>query len=108
MQLLAPAQDGVQPVVAAARVATGAGVAFVAGAGDIVEIGATRPLHEIAADRRGVAKLCGGAGQERLGDGGKAPREIAIVGKIGIADQRTDAHAAVGQGPRCGRDREDG
>ena len=94
---LAPAQDGVQPVVAAAGVAAGAGVAFVAGAGGVVEISAARPLQEIAADGRGVAKLRGGSGQQRLGDRGKAPREIAIVREVGVADKRADAHAAVGK-----------
>jgi hypothetical protein len=95
--VLAPAQDGVQPVVAAACVAPRAGRAFVAGARDIVEIRAARPLHEIAADGGGITKLRGGPRQERLGDGRKAPREIAIVREIGITDQRTDAHAAIGK-----------
>ena len=56
MQLLAPPEHGVQPVLAAARVAARAGLALVAGAGDVVEVGAARPLQEIAADRRGIAQ----------------------------------------------------
>ena len=63
----------------------------------IVEIGASRPLQEIAADRRRVAQLRRGSGQKRFGNGRKALGEIAIVGKIGVADQRADAHAAVGK-----------
>ena len=94
---LAPAQYGMKPVVAAVGVAAGAGIAFVAGARGIVKIRAARSLQEVAADGRGIAKLRGGAGQKRLGDRRKAPREIAIMGEIGIANQRPDAHAAVGQ-----------
>ncbi len=63
----------------------------------IVKICASRPLQEIAADGRGIAQLRGGAGQKRFGHGRKAPGEIAIMGKIGIANQRADAHAAIGK-----------
>ncbi len=94
---LAPAQYGGQPVVAATGVAARARTAFVAGAGDVVEVGAARSLHEIAADRCSIAKLRGGSGQERLSNRRKAPRKIAIVGEIGIADQCANPHAAVGK-----------
>jgi hypothetical protein len=93
----ASSQYGVEPVVAAAGVAAGPGLAFVAGARRIIKIGASRPLQEIAADRRRIAQLCRGAGQKRFGNGRKAPGEMAIVGKIGVAHQRADAHAAIGK-----------
>src|ERR1700730_10333490 len=54
---LAPAEHGVQSVLAVAGIATRARFAFVAGAGDVVEISASRPLQQIAADGRGIAKL---------------------------------------------------
>src|ERR1700684_2263101 len=62
---LAPPQYGVKPVVAAAGVAARTGIALIAGAGDIVEVRAARPLQQIAADRSGVAKLRRSSGQKR-------------------------------------------
>ena len=57
----APSQHRMQPVVAAAGVTARTGRAFIAGAGDVVEIGAAGPLQQIAPDRGGVAKLRRGA-----------------------------------------------
>ena len=54
---LAPAEYGVQSVLAVASIATRARFALVAGAGDVVEISASRPLQQTAADCRGIAKL---------------------------------------------------
>src|SRR5258708_4060271 len=48
---LAPAEYGVQSVLAAAGIAAGVRLAFVAGAGGVVEISASRSLQQIAADR---------------------------------------------------------
>jgi len=87
----------VQPVVAVTRVAARTGIAFIAGTGSVVEIGAAGPLQEIAADRSGVAKLRRRSGQERFGDGRKAPGEGAIVSEIRIADECADPHPAVGE-----------
>src|SRR5260221_201471 len=94
---IAPAQHGVQSVLAAVGIATGARLALVAGAGDVVEIPASRPLKQIAADRRGIAKLRRGAGQKRLGDRGIGAGEIRVMREIGIANERADADAAIGQ-----------
>ncbi len=47
--LLGPAKDGVEAVLAAERVAAGAGFALVAGAGRVVEIRAAGALQEVAA-----------------------------------------------------------
>ena len=90
---LAPSQYGVQPVVAAAGVAARAGSAFVAGAGNVVEIGAAGPLHEIAAHGGGIAKLCGRSRQERLGDG------YMSVDKSAKVKGRVIPPALIG--PRC-------
>ena len=91
-----PAQHRVQSVLAVTGIASRARFALVAGARDIIEISASRPLQQIAADGRGIAKLCGGARQERLGNCGIGAGEIRIVREIGIANQRTDADAAIG------------
>ena len=84
-------------VLAAAGVAAGAGVAPVAGAGGVLEIGAAGALHQVAADGRGVAQLRRGARQQRLGDQREGGCEGAVVGEVGVADQRADPRAAVGQ-----------
>src|ERR1700694_1380419 len=62
---LAPPQYRVQPVVAAAGVTARAGIAFIAGTRDVVEVCTARPLQEIAADRGGIAKLRGRSRQKR-------------------------------------------
>src|SRR6266702_1034659 len=54
---LAPAEHGVQPILAVASSAPSSRLAFVAGAGDIVKIPASRSLQEIASDGGGIAKL---------------------------------------------------
>src|ERR1700722_2387067 len=62
------AEHGVVAVEAASRVAAVSGRAFVAVRGIVVKIDAAGALHEIAADRRHVADLRGGASQDRLGE----------------------------------------
>ena len=94
---LAPAEHRMLSGVAAARLAAGARLAFVAGAGDVVEIGASRALQKIAADRRGVAKLRRGAGKQRFGDRRKASREGWVMREIGVAHERADPNAAIGR-----------
>src|SRR5208283_3691732 len=51
---LAPPQDGMKSIPAAAGVTARTAFAFIAGARGVVEVCATRPLQEIAADRGGV------------------------------------------------------
>ena len=90
---VARAEDRRAARLAALRVAAGAGIALVAGAGGVEEIGAARALHQVAAERRGVAQLRRGAGERRLGD-----QRIALATasrEIGVARQRADAAAAV-------------
>src|SRR6266853_6271865 len=94
---LAPAEYGMQSILAVTGIATRARFALVAGAGGIVEIAASRPLQQIAADGRGIAKFRRCAGQKRLGHGRIGLGEIGIVREIGIANQRADADAAIGQ-----------
>src|SRR6266850_2401012 len=54
---LAPAEYGMQSILAVTGIATRARFALVAGAGGIVEIATSRTLQQIAADGRGIAKL---------------------------------------------------
>src|SRR5271154_2699332 len=95
--VLAPPQDGMKPVVATTGVTARTAFAFIAGARDVVEVCATCPLQEIAADRGSVAKLRGRAGQKRLGHRRKASSEVAIVREVGVAEKRSDSYAAVGK-----------
>jgi hypothetical protein len=84
-----------QAILPLARVAAGARRAPIAGARQVVEIGAARFLQEIAADRRRVAKLRRSAREQRLRNGRIGPREALVVCEVGIADHRADARAAV-------------
>src|SRR5712675_3281470 len=51
---LAPAEYGMQSILAVTGIATRARFALVAGAGGIIEIATSRTLQQIAADRRGL------------------------------------------------------
>ena len=93
----APAEHGVVPVLAGERVAAGAELAPVAGAGGVVEIAATRALHDVAADRGRVAQLRRGARQQRLRYGGIGGGEGLIMREVGVAHQRADTQGAVVQ-----------
>ncbi len=79
---LAGAEHRVVAGDAVERGAAAAGRAFVAGGEDrgIAEIGAARPLQQVAADRRHVADLCRGALRERLRDRRKMLAHRRIVG----------------------------
>ena len=79
------------------RIAARTGDTAIAGACGVLEIGATGSLHQVAADRRGIAQLGGCARQQRFGDGRKGFCETRIISKVGIADHRPDAHAAIGK-----------
>ena len=91
----ARAEDGVHAVEAADGRAARAGLAFVAGRRNVVEVGAARALQEVAADRRHVAQLLRGAGQQRARQHRIAPLHHWVIGKIGVAHERPDAKAAA-------------
>ncbi len=94
---LTPPQYGVKPVFAAASIAARAGIALITGSCAIVEVSATGPLQQIAANGGGVAKLGGRSGQKRLSDGRKALGKSPVASEVSVADQRSDPHAAVGK-----------
>jgi len=95
--VLAPSEDGMQPIIAAVGIAARTGLTLVASTGDVVEIGAARALQEIAADSGGVAQLRRCTRQKRFGYSRETAGEIAVVGQIRVAHQRADAHATVGE-----------
>src|SRR4029077_4405846 len=94
---LAPSHYRVKPVLAASGITARTGIALIAGTCDIVKIRAARPLQQIAADRRGIAKLRRRSGQKRLGDRRKASGKSLLVSEVSIADKSSDPHAAAGK-----------
>ena len=94
--VFAGAEDGVNAVDAADRRAARAGLALVAGRHGVIEIGAARTLHQIAAGRSHVAQLLRGAGQYRACDQRVTLLDQRVIGEVGVRHQRADAQAAVG------------
>jgi len=73
-----------------------AGPALVAGCdAGVAKIPAAGALQEIAADRRHVAHLRRGAGQQCLGDNRITPAQIGIVGEIAHLDERANAGSII-------------
>jgi hypothetical protein len=93
---VARAEDRVHPVEAADCSAPATRFAFVAWGCDVVEVSATRALKQIAADRRHVAQLLRGAGQQCTGQHGIALPHQRVIGEIRVAHQRADAEPAIG------------
>jgi hypothetical protein len=91
----AGAEDCVATIEAADGRAAAAGLAFVARHCRIVEIGATRPLQQVAAGRRHVAQLCRSAGKDRTGEQRVALLDQRMIRKVGIRHERADAQPAV-------------
>jgi hypothetical protein len=94
--VLAGAQDGVNAVEAGERRAAGAGATLVAWFRDVIEIIAAGSLEQIAAGRGLVAQLCTGAGQQRTAEDAIALPDPPVGGEIAIANQRSNAQAAIG------------
>ena len=109
--VLRRADDRLQPVVALARGAAAAGIALVARRPEeLAEVRTARPLHEVPADRRGVAQLRRRARQQRLRDGGEALLHERVRGDVGHAREGADTEAAgdvVDAGERQGVDVDD-
>ena len=64
--------------------AAAAGLALVAGRRGVVEVGAARPLHQVAADRRHVAQLRRGAREDRLATAADSALDLRVVGDVGV------------------------
>ncbi len=96
---LAGAEDSVHAVVAADRGATVARLAFVAGRGDVVEVGASRALQKVAADRCHIAQLLGCAGHDGAREHRIALLYQRMIGKVGVAHESADAEPAARRSP---------
>ena len=92
---LARAEDRVHTVEARDGGAAAAGLAFIAGRRDVVEVIAARALQKITAGRRHVAQLRRGTRQDRAREYGIALRDQRMVGEVGIRHQRADPQSPV-------------
>ena len=98
--VLARAQDRVHAVEAVDRGTAGPRLALVAGRGRVVEVGAARPLHQVAARRRHVAELRRGARQDGLRQQRVAPLDLRVVGDVRVRHERAESAA---RRPSAGR-----
>src|ERR1700721_3999595 len=89
------AEHGVVAIEAVSRVATVPGRSFVAASSIVVEIEAAGALHEIAADRRHVTDLRGGAREDRLGEQGKPLAHTPISGDDSVLHSGADLQASA-------------
>ena len=77
------------------RRAAGARLALVARRGRVVEVGAARPLQQVAAGGGHVAQLRRRAGEDRAGEQRIARLDLRVIGEIAVRHQGADAQAAV-------------
>src|SRR5262245_34733240 len=84
------------PVETAHGIAATARLAFVAVGRHVVEVVTTRALHEVAAGRRHVAKLCGGAVQNGLRQERKLRANNRVRRQMAVPDHRANPDAAAG------------
>ena len=73
------------------------GLALVTGRGEVLEVDAARPLHEVPGRRGEIAQLRGGSREQRPRQHRVALADQGITRQLGIADRRSDSHPAVGQ-----------
>ena len=96
--VLALAEDGMDAVESLDGATPTAGFALVAlRKSRVVEIIAARALEQVAADGRHVAQLRTGPGEKRLTQNRVSRHDERVLSEIGIAHERADAHAALGQ-----------
>src|SRR5215208_1374963 len=96
--MLARAENGERPVAAGDRRAPGPRLAFVAGHGGIAEIGAACPLQQVSRGRGHIAELRRSTREEGLRQGGVISLHGGMMGKIGVADSRSNLQPAVRRG----------
>ena len=75
--------------------AAGVRLALVARCRQVLEVDASSPLEQVSADRRDVAQLPGGAGQNRLRKHRIAAANRQVGGQIGIANGRANPETPV-------------
>ena len=88
--VLADAQHGVAAIEAVERIAAGSRLSAVARRMNISEIGAARPLQDVAGDRRHVADLRGGARQDRFRQHREAIAHDRVPRQLTVGDGRAD------------------
>ena len=93
--LIAPAQNRVNAVEAVDGGTPGAWLAFVAGRRRVVEVVAPRALHQVAADRRHVAKLRRRPGEDRLRQQRIPAHHAGVVGDVAVGDERAQPQSAA-------------
>ena len=94
--LIRRAQDGMMAIEPFACVAARARLPLVAARSiDIVEIQAAGPLEDVAADRRHVADLRGGTGEQRTREHRVAAAYERMGGKGGVPDRGIDQQSAA-------------
>lgn len=84
-------------IVARDRGAAAAGLAFVAGNGDVLEIGAAGALQQVASGGREVAQLTRSSGQQRLRENRIAAANRPVGGEIAVAHPGSDADPTIRQ-----------
>src|SRR5262245_51244602 len=67
---------------------------FIARLTDVTEIRAARPLHEISANSRHIAKLSGSAREQRVGKERVSLANQRMMSDGAVPCQRTDSHSA--------------
>src|SRR5439155_12633716 len=95
---IALAEDGMNAVLPVDGRAAVAGPAFVARKCCVIEIVAARPLKQVSARCRHVAKLGARALKQRFCENGIRSDHASVGGEVAVFDQRSDAQAPARQG----------
>src|SRR4029079_4470082 len=93
--VVADAQHRVAAVEAIQRIAAGSWLSAVARRMHVSEIGATRPLQDVAGHRRDIADLCGGARKYRLRYPGEARTSGRVPRQLTVGEGRADGDRTI-------------
>src|SRR5262245_66275572 len=94
--LIARSEDGVHAVESVGRRAPAPWLTLIARFVDIAEVSAACPLHQIAADRRHVAQLCGGSAKDRFAQQGIPLKNERVIRQRTVTNHRTDVKTIAG------------
>src|SRR5690606_15067823 len=92
---VARTKNGVDAIDPADRPTAAAGLTFVAGRCNVVEVVAARALHDVAADGRRISQLRAGSGQQRARQQRVPICDPLVVRCIRVADESPKPQAAV-------------
>src|SRR5437762_7887417 len=96
--LMACAQNRMNAVEAVDSRAACPRLSLIAASGGVVEVITARPLHQIAADRRHVAKLWRGTRQNGLGKQRVATLNIVVIGNVCVRHECAKSEPAPSGG----------